>query len=72
MKCRWFLLCQRDAVTTAPHPILGDVPICARCAERSGLLGEWLQHARDAERFGSEEPAKVADVLTHGKVQHGS
>jgi hypothetical protein len=30
--CNWFALCTNDATTTEPHPILGDVPICARCA----------------------------------------
>ena len=30
--CGWFLLCGRPAVTTVPHPVLGDVPCCDRCA----------------------------------------
>jgi hypothetical protein len=29
--CQWFALCDHVAVTTMGHPILGDVPICARC-----------------------------------------
>lgn len=29
--CRWFLLCKNKATTKQHHPILGDVPICARC-----------------------------------------
>lgn len=32
---------------------------------------EWLQHMADATRFGSKDPAKVADVLTYGKVSDG-
>lgn len=32
--CEWFLLCKNEAVTTEPHPILGDVPICQRCADK--------------------------------------
>ena len=32
--CRWFLLCDNPAVTTEPHPVLGDVPICQRCADK--------------------------------------
>lgn len=33
VKCAWFALCPREATTTQAHPILGDVPICAECAE---------------------------------------
>jgi hypothetical protein len=33
-KCRWFLLCPNKATTVVHHPTLGDVPTCARCAER--------------------------------------
>lgn len=29
--CQWFALCENEATTTEPHPILGNVPICARC-----------------------------------------
>lgn len=31
--CAWFALCTREAVTTVPHPVLGDVPCCQRCAD---------------------------------------
>lgn len=30
--CEWFLLCANEATTTRPHPVLGDVPCCDRCA----------------------------------------
>lgn len=33
-KCEWFLLCDNPAVTTQSHPVLGDVPICQRCADK--------------------------------------
>ncbi|MEY9235377.1 hypothetical protein ABIF78_007700 [Bradyrhizobium japonicum] len=32
--CRWFLRCDNPATETKPHPVLGDVPICKRCAEK--------------------------------------
>ncbi len=32
--CEWWALCTNEAVTTEPHPILGDVPICQRCADK--------------------------------------
>ena len=34
--CEWFALCTKPAAGTVAHPILGDVPICERCAERMG------------------------------------
>jgi hypothetical protein len=40
MTCRWFLMCTREAVTTLPHPVLGEVPACARCAEKVQKLME--------------------------------
>lgn len=33
-KCQWFALCDNNAVATAPHPILKQVPICRRCADK--------------------------------------
>lgn len=33
--CHWFLNCTNPATTTVKHPILGDVPTCARCAARA-------------------------------------
>lgn len=30
--CEWFAKCDRPADGVMPHPILGDVPCCERCA----------------------------------------
>jgi len=35
--CEWFALCDRPAVGTVWHPVLGSVPVCGRCVERLGL-----------------------------------
>jgi hypothetical protein len=35
--CEWYALCTNLAVGTTPHPILGDVPICERCAAKHEL-----------------------------------
>lgn len=32
--CEAFALCTHAATTALPHPILGSVPACDRCAER--------------------------------------
>lgn len=37
-RCEWYLLCDNSATGTTPHPILGEVPICQRCAGRHDLL----------------------------------
>ena len=37
--CQWFLLCENEATTTEPHPVLGAVPICGRCADKVARLG---------------------------------
>jgi hypothetical protein len=36
--CQWFALCDNPAVTTEPHPVLGAVPICQRCADKVARL----------------------------------
>ena len=32
MNCNWFLKCTNEATVLIPHPLLGDVPACDRCA----------------------------------------
>ena len=34
VRCEWFARCRNQATQTEPHPILGDVPICDRCAKK--------------------------------------
>lgn len=38
--CGYFAFCTNVAEGTIPHPILGDVPTCQRCADRVGLALE--------------------------------
>jgi len=33
-RCQWFALCDREATHIRRHPVLGNVPICPRCAAR--------------------------------------
>lgn len=35
--CQWYALCDRGAIGLVPHPILGTVPTCKRCAEKHDL-----------------------------------
>ena len=37
MKCDWYWLCENEAVGVTPHPVLGAVRICQRCADKHGL-----------------------------------
>lgn len=37
--CEWFARCGRAATSTQPHPVLGAVPICARCQRKVGPAG---------------------------------
>jgi len=36
--CQWFALCVRPAAGLVEHPILTDVPTCAECAYRFGMV----------------------------------
>ena len=35
--CRYFALCDHEAIGTTDHPVLPPVPTCERCAARFGL-----------------------------------
>ena len=37
--CRQYAMCSQVPIGTIKHPILGDVPACARCVERYVTLG---------------------------------
>ena len=36
--CEWFALCENPATREHPHPVLGSVPICDRCAAKVEAL----------------------------------
>jgi len=36
--CQWFRDCGNPATSLEPHPILGAVPICERCAAKVAAL----------------------------------
>lgn len=36
--CEWFAMCDREATTTLLHPVIGEVPCCARCAAKATAL----------------------------------
>jgi len=38
--CEWFALCEEPAALLVPHPVLGVVPTCSRCAARFDLAGD--------------------------------
>ena len=59
-ECAWWAGCHNDATTTEPHPVLGDVPICDRCAARLRKMDEKLEeepgdwdHGYDYEGSGN-------------------
>jgi hypothetical protein len=43
-KCKWFSLCDNEAITELPHPVLGLVPICDRCLAKTMSMTEWLDY----------------------------
>ena len=38
MKCKYFAMCDHDAIGTLPNPVLGPVPVCKRCANQVGAV----------------------------------
>lgn len=36
--CAWFALCDNAATRVREHPVLGSVPICARCDDKVDAL----------------------------------
>ncbi|OCB43673.1 hypothetical protein A5721_23905 [Mycobacterium vulneris] len=36
--CAWFALCDQTATALEPHPVLGPVPICDRCAAKNAAV----------------------------------
>lgn len=35
--CKWFVLCDNEAIGTVEHPAIGSVPICRACADMLDL-----------------------------------
>ena len=50
--CQWFAMCDHDAVGTTKHPVLGDVPICERCADKLGLEVDSLPFCDECREHG--------------------
>lgn len=44
--CRWFVLCENEATSHRPHPILGPVPICDRCDDKIQRFDDHLAERR--------------------------
>lgn len=75
--CQWFLKCRNRATTTQDHPILGKVPICARCKKWYKSMGnpksrrnvmEVTETPGQKYPWGQGDPvkkAKVRGVLTY-------
>ena len=58
--CQWWVLCDHEATGTRSHPILGDVPICDRCASKVARIEQRKRvNAIEGEGFFPDEP----DVL---------
>ena len=45
--CDWFYFCDGPAIGTTPHPTLGDVFVCRRCASRLKLVVTPFEGGRD-------------------------
>lgn len=52
--CEWFAKCENETSTTIPHPVLGDVPICGRCARTVGIIGNGSVWDATTLRLASE------------------
>ena len=59
--CEWFAMCDHEAIGVVSHPVLGDVPICQRCADNMGLdpqpFGEAVEAWPNIERNVEVTPA---------------
>lgn len=64
--CQWYALCTREAAGTTPHPILGDVPICQRCADKH-RLPVVADHAEDCPGCEGAGRVFLADPAGGGR-----
>jgi hypothetical protein len=74
-ECQWYLNCHNEATLTRPHPILGGVPICARCDKLCDDLQAATQRPTQPDRPTPElEPGQCercfrTDVMRDGKCR---
>lgn len=75
-RCQWFLRCDNAATGTTPHPVLGDVPTCDRCAafatdnDRPRSVTALLGPPTPAFRAPSDSaPAAAADRPTRPGIR---
>jgi hypothetical protein len=63
--CEWFAMCDNDAVGTTPHPVLGTVDICDRCATRHGLqVTRWMTLPAGWRRLSTDRLEELVDTGT--------
>jgi hypothetical protein len=65
--CEWFLNCQNEAIGMTPHPVLGAVPICWRCASRFALKVERFPEPKACEATGGHHSEDLV-LVYHGST----
>jgi hypothetical protein len=71
-ECGWFAGCGRPATGTTPHPILGEVPTCDRCAAFAGhprVTGPWytvVEFNTEADGTRVSETARTLPRCVYG------
>jgi hypothetical protein len=60
--CAWYLKCENPATRLVPHPVLGNVPACERCAKLAGHAEPPQYHNADGTVDEMPEAADLAAV----------